>query len=118
MTASKLIPVAQGLAVLALASTLVNDLNLGLPKAPVGILSLLLAIAGFVVALRAGSVVVSGSLLAKGVIDTAVAAVSTETGARTGVVFGVIVLALGIILTVITMRTRGKKGLPVQPVTT
>lgn len=98
---------------LSLATTLLNDANLGIPKAPVGILSLLLAIAAFALALRDGSAVVSVSLLAKGLIDTAVAAASTKSGAKIGLVFGLAVLALGVGIALITVW-RARRGAPAR----
>jgi uncharacterized membrane protein (UPF0136 family) len=114
MTGSKLTTVGEGLAVVSLATTLLNDAHLGLPKAPVGTLSLLLAIAAFALALRDGSTVVSVSLLAKGLIDTGLAAASSEAGAKIGLAFGLVLLAFGVVVALVTVRkARPRKAAPV-----
>ena len=99
----------QGMAVVSLATTVLNDIDIGLPKALVGTLSLLLAIAAFVVVLKDGSTVVSASLLAKGLIDTAIAAASTKSGAKIGLAFGIIVLAFGVLVALITIRSARRR---------
>jgi hypothetical protein len=103
MTGSKLVA-AEGMAVVSIITTIVNDIDLGLPKAPVGTLSLLFAIAAFALALSTGSPVVSISLLAKGLIDTWLAAASSASGAKIGLAFGLLVLAFGAVVALITIR--------------
>jgi hypothetical protein len=109
MTGSKLNVTGEVIAVLALVTTAIVSLNLG-PKAPIGTLSLLLAIAGFGLAVGGGSVVASVSLLAKGTFDTAIAASSTAPGHLIGVATGVLVLVLGLVLSLATLMKRRKKA--------
>jgi hypothetical protein len=112
MTGSKLVA-AEGMAVVSIITTIVNDIDLGLPKAPVGTLSLLFAIAAFALALSTGSPVVSISLLAKGLIDTWLAAASSASGAKIGLAFGLLVLAFGAVVALITIRkTRSATPMP------
>jgi hypothetical protein len=101
MTGSKLILAAQVLAGISVILTLGNDVNLGLPTRTVGIVAFVIAIASFAVGMRTPSLFVTGSLLLKGVIDTALAA---QAVVAIGVAFGLVLLALGAIKGIPTWR--------------
>jgi len=109
MAGSKLKVTGEAMTVLAFVTAAIVSLNLG-PKPPIGTLSLLLAIAGFGLAVREGSVVASVSLLAKGVFDTAIAASSTAPGHLIGVATGSLVLVLGLVMGLATLVKRRKNA--------
>ncbi len=115
MATSKSIQISTVLALPGLALALINDLGfvsyLGIKPSITGILALVLAIAAFFVAMRKGSFLVSGSLIAQGGADV-ISAISA--GAVIGVPFGTWILALGLLKAAISSRSLQKRKKPVE----
>jgi hypothetical protein len=114
MNVSRLVNVAEGLAVVALVLDLVNDFNPG-SKNTLGIISLATATTAFFVARKKESLIVSGGLVLKGALDTTLAAEATIANHSLGaLVFGVTlgswILILGITESITTARGLRLRG--------
>lgn len=98
--------VATVLGGVALVLALINDLGivsyLGIKPSITGITAFAFAIIAFLVAMRTGSIILSGFLTLQGISDASAAAIA---GATIGVVFGGFVLLLGVVKIVITVRS-------------
>jgi hypothetical protein len=106
MSNSRLVA-SQCLSALALVLALITDFgvdsSIGVSPRITGISALILAIVAFAVALRTGSLVVSGFLSLQGLADVLSAATA---GVKIGVIFGAIPLILGLVKLGTTLMSR------------